>query len=94
MKQIVNNEYDALVYFEKAVQVYSAKISKKAASVPINEQTTFGENTAAAILVVSASSNEIGTVVYANEEIRHLLGYRPKDLVGRNVSAIMPAQIG
>ena len=37
LSQIVNNEYDAVNYFEQAYHIFQSKISKKAASMPINE---------------------------------------------------------
>jgi len=56
LKNIVNNEYDAIQNFERAFHIYQTKVSKKAAAVPINEQTLFGENTASAMIVISATS--------------------------------------
>jgi PAS domain S-box-containing protein len=45
------------------------------------------------VVVVSASSDEIGCVVHANEEIENVLGYKRKELIGRNVGIIMPKPI-
>jgi hypothetical protein len=44
--------------------------------MPINEQTIFGENSASAIIIISATSSKIGTVVHANEEVEHVLGFK------------------
>jgi hypothetical protein len=41
-----------------------------------NEQTIFGENSASAIIMISATSSRIGTVVHANEEVEVVLGYK------------------
>lgn len=35
----------------------------------------FGENSAAAIVVVSATSEEVGIIEHANDEIGYILGY-------------------
>ena len=70
------------------------KIQTKLASIPVNEQTVFGENTAASIVVISATSREVGTILHSNEEIYYLLGHSPKDLLGKKVDILMPAQLG
>ena len=44
--------------------------------MPINEQTIFGENSASAIIIISATSSRIGTVIHANEEVEHILGFK------------------
>ena len=90
LRQIVNNEFDAITLFEKTCNIFQAKIQRKAASVPNNEQTMFGENTASAIIIISATSQKIGTVVHANEELYHMFGFMPKDLVGKSVNLLMP----
>lgn len=37
--------------------------------MPINEMTIFGENTASAIIIMSATSENIGVIEQANEEL-------------------------
>jgi PAS domain S-box-containing protein len=92
--QIVNNEYDGMSRLEQAYMIYQTKISKKAATMPINEQTIFGENSAAAIVIVSATSLEIGRIEHVNDEIEHLLGYKRRDILGKNCGVLMPRPIG
>lgn len=65
----MHNEYDALENFKRAQSIYQLKIAKKNNSMPINEQSTFGENTAAAIVIISATSTHIGIIEHCNEEI-------------------------
>jgi PAS domain S-box-containing protein len=91
---VVNNEFDALSVFEKAYSIYSQKISKKSGTVPYNEQTTYGENTATGIVVLGSTPSEVGKVVHANGEVSYLFGFHPKELIGKNVTAIMPVPVG
>lgn len=44
-------------------------------------------------MVIAANESEIGTIVYANEEIEGVLGHKTKDIVGKNVGIIMPRPI-
>jgi hypothetical protein len=66
---IINNEYDAVATFEKAVNILQNKISKKTSSAVGTEQNTFGENSASAIIVISANSTNVGHILHANDEI-------------------------
>jgi hypothetical protein len=51
-------------------------------SMPVNEQTTFGENSATAIILISASSTKIGHIIHANEEVEEVLGFNRKEIIG------------
>ena len=82
---IVHNEYDALENFRQAQLIYQSKMNKKGNAMPINEQTIFGENSSSAIVLISATSTRIGTVIHANEEIESVLGFKRQELIGRNV---------
>ncbi len=54
----------------------------------------FGENSGSAIVIISASSSQIGTIIHTNQEIEQVLGYKRKELIGRNVNCLMPRVIG
>jgi hypothetical protein len=94
LKQVVNNEYEASLNFEKICLVYEGFISKKhqgdSQGAGGGEDYEFGENSGAAIIVVSASTSEIGTIIHTSSEIKDILGYSCKELHGKNVSYIMP----
>ena len=68
--------------FEKANTVFQNKISKKSSSMPVNEQSIFGENSASGIIIISATSINIGIIIHANEEIENILGYNRKEVIG------------
>ncbi len=61
--------------------------------MPINEQSFFGENSAAAIIIIKATSSEIGTIIHCNEEVEEVLNYKRKDLIGQNISTITPRPV-
>jgi PAS domain S-box-containing protein len=75
------------------VHLYFQKQNKKAGQTAANEQTIFGENTASGIIIISATSTDVGNILHCNSEIQFLLGYKPSDLIGRNVDLIMPGPI-
>jgi len=54
--------------------------------MPINEQTIFGENSASAIIMISATSSRIGTVINANEDVEGVLGFKRQELISKNVT--------
>ena len=43
---------------------------------------------------MSATANEIGRVIHFNDEIEYIMGYTKRDLLGLNVSKVMPAIVG
>ncbi len=55
-----------------------------------NEQNIFGENTATVVCMISATSTLMGKIIHINNEIEFLLGYRPPEIIGANVSCLMP----
>ena len=62
--------------------------------MPVNEQTIFGENSTSGIIIISATSTRVGTMIHVSEEIEQVIGYKKKDLIGRNINMIMPRPIG
>lgn len=68
---LINNDYDASEMFKKLNIIHEGRSSKKMASGSNsdNSENMFGENSACAIVMMSASSMQIGKIVHANEEI-------------------------
>eukprot|EP00347_Sterkiella_histriomuscorum_P001449 403371996 len=90
--QIINNAYDALVYFEKIYYTFHGRQSKK--NIPFNELSIFGENSGCAIIIISATSKIIGNIIHANEEVETILGFKRRDILFKNISILMPIPIG
>lgn len=42
---------------------------------------------------MSANATEYGKIIHSNDEIEVLLGYKRKDLIGRNTKCIIPRLI-
>jgi len=67
-------------------QIYENKTSKKSGDSNASYYTSqqdhqmFGENTAAGLIIFSANSSKIGQILYVNQEIEYLLGYKIIDL--------------
>lgn len=82
-----------MINFEKAFNIISNKMQKKNTSTVMNEQTIFGENSNAAILMISATSTNVGNIIHANDEVETILGYKRREVIGRNIAFIMPRPI-
>lgn len=59
-----------------------------------NSQARYGANSHAAIMIISGNRSNMGTVVNANHELDQILGYKKSELIGENISLIMPEIIG
>jgi len=55
-----------------------------------NDRLKYGENSNTCILTVSGNFNNMGTVVNVNNEITRILNFSKSDLIGQNISKIMP----
>jgi PAS domain S-box-containing protein len=53
----------------------------------------FGENSNSAIIIISATSTNVGTIIHTNDEIEYVLGYKRREVIGKNISLIMPRPI-
>jgi PAS domain S-box-containing protein len=56
----------------------------------MNEDKFFGYNTGTVIITITVTPRDIGNIVNANFEAKKLLGYRHKELKGKNVRMLMP----
>jgi len=84
--QILNNSHEAMELLKEIQQIYENKTSKKSGDSNASYYTSqqdhqmFGENTAAGLIIFSANSSKIGQILYVNQEIEYLLGYKIIDL--------------
>jgi PAS domain S-box-containing protein len=42
---------------------------------------------------MSATSTKVGIIIHASDEIEGILGFKKKDVIGKNISLIMPRPI-
>ena len=54
----------------------------------------YGAQSNTAVIILSGNRQNIGTIVNANHEIGQILGYHKNELVGENISALMPEIFG
>ena len=45
-------------------------------------------------MIISATSVDIGIVIHSNDELQGILGFERRDVIGKNISSIMPRPIG
>jgi PAS domain S-box-containing protein len=44
--------------------------------------------------MIALSTKKVGEIIHANDEIYRILGYKRKNLIGKNINVIMPGPIG
>ena len=54
----------------------------------------YGSNSNAAVILISGNRQNLGIVVNANHELYQILGFAKNELIGENISFIMPSLIG
>jgi PAS domain S-box-containing protein len=54
----------------------------------------YGANSSSAVVIISGALETSGKVLNANQEIYSTLGYNRSDIIGRNISMLMPSIIG
>lgn len=67
LKEIINNDFEALLYFEKAYKIFNINVIKK--NVSNSENSQFGENSNSSIVIISATPTKIGYIVHINNEL-------------------------
>jgi hypothetical protein len=92
--KVINNEHLGVECFMNAQKSYSHKLSLIDNLQKEKEDSTFGMNSGAALVMISTSKDTLGKIIHVNEEIEALLDFKRTDLVGRNVSMIMPPVMG
>lgn len=54
----------------------------------------YGSNSNTAVIIISGNRSNLGIIMNANHEIYQILGFSKQDLIGENISFIMPDLIG
>ena len=91
-KKIMEDEYGAFdSYMTIKRHEESRNISMK---YWIQSDSKYGIKTNAAIIIISGKKQDIGTIIDVNNEIQKIFGYQKKNLIGENVSILMPDIIG
>ena len=86
---VMNNENEAYEINQK-VRAYLESSNNMHKLNYMNEDKFFGYNTGTVIITITVTPRDIGNIVNVNYEAKKLLGYRHKDLKGKNVRILMP----
>jgi hypothetical protein len=54
----------------------------------------YGDNSQTAIFVISGNEHQLGCIQNVINQIKSLLGWTRKDLIGQNLSVVMPKVFG
>lgn len=93
----MNNDQEAVAQYEKAMHIFTRFITSKgrtgliengASNGDNTELIQFGENSAAALIVMSLEADKVGYIMHTNDEIYRILGYQRKELMGKKVNII------
>lgn len=92
LKDVMNDDVEGQRTLEKADYVEkSAAVNKQFID---NDHLKYGENSNTCILTVSGNLTSIGSIKNVNNEITRILGFSKQDLIGQNISRIIPKIIG
>ena len=86
---VMNNENEAYEINQR-VRAYLESSNNMHKLNYMNEDKFFGYNTGTVIITITVTPRDIGNIVNANFETKKLLGYRHKELKGKNVRILMP----
>jgi len=91
LKDIVNDDVEGQRILEKAEYVdKSAMVNKQFID---NDRLKYGENSNTCIITCSGNFNSMGLITNVNNEINRILNFSKTDLIGQNISRIMPKVI-
>ena len=92
LKDIVNDDVEGQRTLEKAEYVdKSSAVNKQFID---NDHLKYGENSNTCILTVSGNLANLGIIKNVNNEITRILGFSKPDLIGQNISRIIPKVMG
>jgi PAS domain S-box-containing protein len=97
LNDIINNEYYAHDIFSLAFGQrlnFKSHLAGKKDTHAEKEAALFGENGFCSIFILRTDFRNLGVVEFANHEVHTMFGYRPEQLIGKDISCIMPESIG
>lgn len=81
------------IYLNNKNRLIAAKNNLHLHSKYSNEEK-YGANSRNALFIISGAKRSIGEVLCINNEVSELLGYEKNEVIGHNISKIMPQIIG
>jgi PAS domain S-box-containing protein len=58
------------------------------------EKLKYGENSLTGIITISGNTHTLGVILHCNTQVKSIIGYYMSDLIGQNISRVMPKIIG
>ena len=90
LKNIVNDEQEGQRILQR-VDFVSRSANMMHKRLGFNQEwMRFGENSNSCIIICSGNFDQMGEVLQVNQEITRILEYQKSDIVGQNISLIMP----
>jgi PAS domain S-box-containing protein len=88
LRDIVNDEIESPKILEKLAFITKNSLAKQAL---INgEEQKYSENSNTCVITSSGNLRSCGTITNCNGEITQILGFNKNDIIGQNVSKLMP----
>lgn len=92
LREIINDDHQGKVLLDKAESIEkNANIARKFAD---EERLKYSDNSSTCLITVSANINELGLVTNCTSEIKRILQFSTNELIGQNISKIMPKILG
>lgn len=89
---VANDENQHLKILDKADTIRRNMSSAKL--VTDEKRMKYGDNAQTAIFVISGNEHQLGLIQNVNNQVYSLLGWMRKDLLGQNLSMVMPKVFG
>ncbi|KAL4430236.1 hypothetical protein ABPG74_014795 [Tetrahymena malaccensis] len=91
LNEITHDTENSSKVLQKAEQIFRQQNSSK---IQINNQKAFlNENCKNSIIIVLADQENMGEIIYSNQQMQSFLGFSKQDLLQKNVSILMPPLI-
>ena len=88
LKNVTGDEQEGLRIIEKAHYIEkSSAVNKQFVEI---DRQKYGDNSNTCIITCSGNYNEMGVVTNCNNEITRILGFPKQEIIGQNISKIMP----
>ena len=92
LRNVANDESQHMKILDRADTIKQNMSSAKL--VTDEKRLKYGDNSKTAIFVISGNEHELGCIQNINNQVNLLMGWTRKDLLGQNLSMVMPKVFG
>ncbi|TNV87875.1 hypothetical protein FGO68_gene16168 [Halteria grandinella] len=96
LKQIVNNQQEAIMQLDKAYNIYNLKINSNRQNEnkdAKSEEDIFMNSKASGVVIASLEAREVGIILHVNQELERILGHKRTALIGTKINNLQPQPI-